>query len=112
MTNTGASITIDGRKWPINTPTDGQLLGMSMLSSGKLTAERSGALLLKMIEELIPDEAYGDFVEEYISGNYGSAHLTAVIKEIIAVTRGQRDNADKPAPAKKTARKAPARKRG
>ncbi len=108
MTTTEATITIDGRVWPINTPTDGQLLGMSMLSSGKLTPERSGGLLLRMIEELIPDEAYGDFVEEYISGNYGAQHLTAVIKEIIAVTRG--DKAE--AAAKKTARKAPARKRG
>lgn len=104
-------ITIDGREWPVNRPTDGQLIGLAMISKGELSQERTGSLLIKLILQLLPEEESREaFIGEFLTGNYGPEHLQILSRQLMSSTDDTAEPGDTELVPKPRARKKPAAK--
>lgn len=102
-TNT-PTITIAGVDYPVVKPSDGQLLGIVMLSKGNLPEDKSGELWLKAVLNMLGDDARAAFIGEYLDGRYEVKHLQKLVPELLAAVGATTQ--PEAAPARKTARKA------
>lgn len=99
------TITIEGKEWALNRPTDGQLTGLVMMSSEAVDKETRGLLAMDLILGLIQPEAHRAFITEFITGGYGSEHIEVLIRQIVRAFQGENSDAPVPAPRKTAARK-------
>lgn len=99
------TISIAGAEYPVHRPSDGQLLGIVMLSKGNLPEDKSGELWLKAVMNMLGDDAKAAFIGEYLDGRYTIKHLQKLVPELLAAV-GVAEAAPAAVPAKKTARKA------
>jgi hypothetical protein len=100
------TINIAGVEYPVRRPSDGQLLGIVMLSKGNLPEEKSGELWLKAVMNMLGDDAQAAFISEYLDGRYTIKHLQKLVPDLLAAVGVSAAEPEAAAPAKKTARKA------